>query len=169
MLERGSSFENQPSPESHPMTKSTADPFLAEAWERKAESERGEDQNEFKGRDYDSYLSIITQIDAMPSGKKKDIITKQMGCLQKGISKYLRSIALLEEKKVSEEVSAVENADTLRKQAHTGIVDDLNILSRAFLRAGLDNSWRSDIGLTRKDATRWAWKIAKMLSSEEGS
>jgi len=165
MNERHPSFE-APNEESHPVSQSKADPFLADSWDRMVEGEHGEDQAEFKGRDYDAYMSIVTQIASVPEGKDKEVLNKLLANLKKGVSRYLNSISLLAERKVSEELFAIESADTSRKRAHTGIIDELNILSRAFERAGLDNSWRSDIGLTRKDATRWAAKISQVLLSE---
>jgi hypothetical protein len=161
-------FENSPPPEVD--KNPTPEPLLTALWHRTQDRERGEETNEPnepKGRDYEAYESITAQIDSLPKGNEKEKLKKLFNELNKDIAGYIRAIAILEKRKIEGEMTATHSADTLRRQAHTRLIDSLNILSRAMKAAGLDNSWRSVVGLSRKDATRWAWKIAKTQLFEE--
>ena len=168
MPERPPSFENEPPPEG--MKIPTPEPLLAESWNRKHADEVGEEDEfraEPKGRDEEAYEAIASQLASFPEGREKETIKKLFDQLKTDVAGYIRAMAVLQKNKLSGEQAMIKHADTRRSQAHTRVIDDLNILSRAMAAAGLDNSWRSDIGLSRKDATRWAWKIAKTLISEE--
>lgn len=167
MRERPPTFENSPPPEDYRSL--TPEPLLTESWHRVDDREHGEDNdlNEPKGRDHEAYNSIVSQIDSLPEGEEKIRLKKLFDELVTDIASYIRTIAVLKQRKIDQERTAILSADKLRQQAHTRLIDDLNILSRNFGDAGLDNLWRSDIGLTRKDATRWAVKVAQMLISED--
>ena len=57
----------------------------------------------------------------------------------------------------------VKAADNLRKSAHNALIDQVNILSRAFLREGLPNKWRNKVGDTREEIGAWAFGVAEYL------
>jgi hypothetical protein len=73
----------------------------------------------------------------------------------------LKIVRLEKEKTSSDDVKAeTQIADRARKTAHDALIDSLNILSRYCHKVGVDNSWRSVIGLQREDVTTWARDIA---------
>jgi len=55
-----------------------------------------------------------------------------------------------------------EEADRNRHYAHDRLADTLNILSRAFRNAGLNNEWRRDI-LDRDTLGQWGIAVAQLI------
>ena len=59
-------------------------------------------------------------------------------------------------------VAAIEEADRSRHFAHEALIDGVNLLSREFKKAGLDNEWRRDIH-DRNAIGEWGLTIAKWI------
>ena len=60
----------------------------------------------------------------------------------------------------------VVRADEARRRAHDALIDQLNILSRAFKEEGLPNEWRRKIGLDREEIGAWAFGVAEYLRAK---
>lgn len=56
--------------------------------------------------------------------------------------------------------------DQRRHFAHESMMDSLNALSRACAKAGIDNSWRNDVGLERDKIGMWSLAVADHLKRE---
>jgi hypothetical protein len=56
--------------------------------------------------------------------------------------------------------------DQRRHFAHESMMDSLNALSRACAKAGIDNSWRNDVGLERDKIGMWSLVVADHLKRE---
>lgn len=70
-------------------------------------------------------------------------------------------------KEERKEFSAVmENIEKTQMFCHNAIVDTLNALSRLFLRCGLDNRWRLELG-DRDNIGFWAYDNGRRLSELE--
>ena len=60
----------------------------------------------------------------------------------------------------------VVRADEIRRRAHDALIDQVNILSRAFLREGLPNKWRDKVGDSREEIGEWAFGVAEYLRAK---
>jgi len=129
-----------------------SEPNLKELWERRAEDERsGKSPEE---RDFGIFDEISAQAEL--SGDLKGYF----GDLKDAIVRYGELVATYERHLGTENVS---RADESRRITHNALVDKLNILSRESVKAGLDNSWRKDIGDSREQIGEWAKHVAGML------
>ncbi|MEK7560709.1 MAG: hypothetical protein AAB539_02010 [Patescibacteria group bacterium] len=60
------------------------------------------------------------------------------------------------------DTASIEESDSNRHYAHERLVDALNILSRGFHGAGLNNEWRRDL-LNREAAGLWGTTVAQLI------
>jgi len=60
------------------------------------------------------------------------------------------SLSLTRYEKNAENRAFIESFDRNRQISHNTLIDNLNILSRECQKKGIDNKWRSVIGLNRK-------------------
>lgn len=91
--------------------------------------------------------------------------------LQERILEYSISADRLSMRREDREYGALQNeditsADRARKYAHEALIDQVNILSRAFLREGLSNKWRAKVGDTREEIGEWAFGVAEYLRAK---
>jgi hypothetical protein len=88
--------------------------------------------------------------------------------MRKGILDYYRSMTTLERVILAggsnEEISQY---DQMRRFSHNSLIDTLNAMSRYCWKNGLDNEWRSMIGLERTKVTDWVKKVAPYLVLQE--
>jgi hypothetical protein len=49
--------------------------------------------------------------------------------------------------------------DPARTAAHNALIDALNILSRAMVKAGEDTGWRKEVGVNRQEIGDWACHV----------
>ena len=70
-----------------------------------------------------------------------------------------------QEKKPKEEI---QSADQIRRFSHDRFIDEVNLLSRQYREAGLDNSWRNGVGSSREEIGAWGQKIADYLRPTRG-
>ena len=59
-----------------------------------------------------------------------------------------------------------EIADRGKKAIHDSLISQLNIVSRAFHRASLDNNWRKKIGVDRNQIAVWALTVSDHLVAD---
>jgi hypothetical protein len=140
------------------------EPFLRERWGEIAEKNIQEStpQPEIP-RAVSTYLSIEEQINSLPDDPEKIKLEKLFATLNESILSYLIAIDRLTIHKLEGSLDKIENAEIRRKLTHNVLIDNLNILSRQFAAAGLDNSWRSDVGSDRRDITRWVLAVAECV------
>ena len=138
------------------------EPFLSERWGEIAEKNIQENTPQPEvPRAISAYLSIEEQINSFPDDSEKVKLEKLFTALNESLLSYLIAIDRLAIHKLDGSVDKIENAEIRRKLTHNVLIDNLNILSRQFAAAGLDNSWRSDVGSDRRDITRWVLAVAE--------
>ncbi|MBF8280456.1 MAG: hypothetical protein HW383_229 [Candidatus Magasanikbacteria bacterium] len=149
------------------------DPWLAESWGRLAQEEVGRkaEEEEKMEEELDRVL-LYHKIKKEAAGHERlekilasieDAALEYAGTIDRGTLARLERDNGLGEKTVIDEI---ESADIRRRQAHNALIDDLNLLSRQFREASLDNRWRSDIGMNRDDVGAFAVAVAKLLLRE---
>ena len=146
------------------------DEFLNEAWKNKAIHEVGEDISEGLA----TPEMELERYEKTPAVKIYELIKEQTGQdevtrdlfkeLRESVLHYYSSIVKLE-KTVAMDYNkeAVEAADDARRYAHNALIDSLNIISRYVGKLGLDNGWRSVIGLERTKVTDWVKDVAPYI------
>ena len=135
--------------------------FLKELWQRRAEEESSVKKTD---RDVRIYFGIKSTIEKATEAREQleDLLQR----VEVAVLRYTKSMDTLSLKKLREDnVEAVATADYVRTLAHNTVIDELNLLSRQFQARGLDNTWRSDIGLDRGDVTRWSLAVGAELRS----
>ena len=134
------------------------DPFLKEVWGRRAEEERGE--KPIEEQHYELFLDVKEKV-----GSQEEL-KEFFDQLQESVLRYNASILRLSEAQFTEMSNKdIENADQSRRISHNALIANLDVLSRAFVKSGLDNEWRADIGLGREEASEWARNVAKILKN----
>lgn len=130
-------------------------PFLDELWERRAESERGKSYEE---------TALQLYLDLKSKSEHNAILEPLFLDVEKSALRYLESMNCLAlHHRRDEDIKLIEEADLNRRRAHDVFIDSVNILSREFKRAGLDNSWRRNIGLNRNSVAKWGEQIGVFL------
>ncbi len=115
-------------------------------------------------------------LDSIEAGIKNDAE------LQEAYADVKRSILRYYEKVESQEhrrspggevlkASEAEESDFDRKIAHDALIDRLNILSRLFVKKGIEPYWRTSWGspgttAERRAITRWVEEIAPVMKQE---
>ena len=140
------------------MSQSFRDPFLADAWKRRAESERGFEQHERLTLIYLELSKVVRKNEAFSELFKK---------VETAAVKYDLTIATLARMRIEQSgIESIAEADRRRRLAHDALEDELNLLSRSFAKSGLDNSWRYDIGTSREAVGNWARKVAEVKRTQ---
>ncbi|MCR4279677.1 MAG: hypothetical protein NUV78_03005 [Candidatus Zambryskibacteria bacterium] len=135
--------------------------FLGELWQRRAEEERGETQED---RDLNLYRRF--EID----GQKYPSLTPIINELQSTIGKYAEAVTRLSLVKIGKlDKDTIVSADRHRHLIHNNLIDVVNHLSREYKNLKIDNDWRSAIiGESREEIGDWALTVArKELNHEE--
>ena len=147
-------------------------PFLKEAWERKAGEEKGESKSE---RHWAINLEDLeNRIKTVKNKENQQQLQEFLDDLKQKCYKYCVTCQNLEEisKKFREQtetvrdeerkglIQEVESADKRRRAIHKCIEDDLNILSRLFSKHNLDNSWRASL-MDKEVIGSWALDMAE--------
>lgn len=133
--------------------------FLKKSWCDLAKNQNGiETEN---NRDYKIFDKISKESIA------DEDLRELFEMLETQMFRYVESIATrLKTKSESLNIKDSEIANEVQRRSHEALIDKLNILSRAFSQKKLDNKWRDDIGLDRKDITRWAVNVVENLKTE---
>lgn len=150
------------------------DPFLNELWGDKIEQEQGRDFDERENHEYQRAIEIYERMRLAMEGRKgkKDLAKKLLDGINRSVFNYLAAIDRFSLEKLSltkdpGSKESREEADLARRRSHDVLIDNLNIFSRYCNNYGIDNSWRSMLGLHRKEVTEWALQIGPYLSKIE--
>ena len=152
--------------------------FFSKLWERKAESEKGHEieediqesllspEIEYKKYDETKEVDLYKQIEKQAVF---DDNTKELFCqITRGILDYYKTMSELERVTISDGTNEeISKSDQARRFAHNALIDNLNALSRYTGKMGLDNEWRSVIGLERTQVTEWVKRVAPFLILKE--
>ena len=133
-----------------------SEPNLQELWEDKAEQERSGYSPE--ERDFKIFERMSRQAEA------NEDLKDYFNDLKNAISRYSELVVTYERNYGTE---IIEEIDEARLIAHNALIDKLNILSREFAKAGLDSSWRRDIGDSREQVSEWAMNVTEMLKQNK--
>jgi len=150
---------------------------LNEAWSHLSSHENGHDfpdsdvenstTKNIEGYDPDSEetnKNISSLFDIREISKKDEMAQGLFNDFLKSLLGYLQAIDRLSLARRDKEVDkATENqADHARRIAHDSWISSANALSRYCVKLGIDNSWRSVIGLDRKSQTNWVLSVSSM-------
>jgi hypothetical protein len=84
--------------------------------------------------------------------------------IKDSVLRYIETIDKLSlSRERGDDQDMIIESDSRRTQAHEVLISNLNILSRLCSKLGLDNEWRSMIGLDRKQVTDWALDIFPLI------
>lgn len=137
-------------------------PFTHESWERKINNEQeGENPED----------SDLKTFEAIKEGSMKSPeLREMMADVENAILRYGESVIKFDRSRIDVGEAAMsrkdlENADVHRRTIHDALIDKLNVMSREFVRAKLDNSWRSVVGSDRSQIGQWALRVAENLKN----
>lgn len=143
--------------------------FLRERWEEKRREEVGEISPEQvrREKDLDIYLDLRKK-----TAENSDLSAALIN-IEKAAVRYRQTVNAFNKKRMGDsekDLAGLKESDEYRRLAHEVVIGEINVLSRLFRKAGLDNEWRRDIGLDRDDAGRWALTVAGLIyrKFEEG-
>lgn len=141
--------------------------LMQEAWENLHDKEEGFDYDEReqfqKAKGIEAYQQINKIAEHSPLAK--DLVVN----LKKSLLHYVQTVDRLTMARVEDQ--SPENkaeADLARRLAHDAFISNINILSRYCVKNKLDTSWRSVIGMDRKEVTNWALRVWPELVKESG-
>ncbi len=120
-----------------------------------------EQQNTREKESASIFLDMQEQSEKDETAKElfHDILTKSLH--------YVDSVDHHSESRIKKEgVDEVETSGKSRTRAHNALIDSINIYSRYCKKMGLDNSWRSMLGLDREEITKWALNTAHLVRRE---
>lgn len=147
------------------MPSSSENPFLQDSWNNLAE----ETNEPLLNKDtvaIETYLLIKAETDKNPHLSK---ILKQVEDAAiryaKLVTGFTRTKMDFREGSVTKE--DIKAYDETRRLTHNRLIDEVNLLSREFKKAGLDNSWRNVVGLDRDEVGFWARKVAELFIDED--
>lgn len=130
--------------------------FLRNAWQSHTENHKEKESE--ATRELRIYDKIKTEAEKYPK------LIKILTSLENASIRYLQTVDTLAKAKLEKQSKAmIFEYDQARKSAHNVCIDELNLLSRQFLAAGLDNEWRRKIGLDRKLVGCWARAVGEHL------
>ena len=138
--------------------------FMQERWEEKARAEHAEltAQEERQEADISLYLDIKRE-----AGHGGEALEKILRAVEEKAVRYRITVNLWGKARrgsVSEgSVDEFERLEQNRTLSHNALIDEVNLLSRQFREAGLDNEWRRTIGEGRDDVGRWALAVAQLI------
>lgn len=135
--------------------------FLGERWKKTAERERG------KSEVLESPIFEEIERGAFGNPQLENLFKE----LKERILEYALSADRLsmrrEERGYGESQNEdIVSADRTRRSAHEALIDQVNILSRAFLREGLPNKWREKVGDSREEIGEWGFAVAEYLRAK---
>jgi len=150
--------------------------FLRDSWQRRAESES---QTEVAGG-LSEDLKIFNKLEDIRKNISKEDIPEDLKELIEDYHKELidsmnRYVTAIEEYNLGKyafrggekEQQDMERLDETRRLIHNGLISVLDTLAKLHAKAGLDNSWRDDVGFDRKQVQIWAQNVMNHLSREE--
>ncbi len=134
----------------------------------------GEFQKEVLGHEPEpvEYDPLFQELEQKAHEKRDETLEEELETLKEDCLRYLETIlrsAIFSRKLAYDPEQYREGAETVdrtRHQTHEVVIDDVNILSRMFNKAGLDNSWREKLP-GREAIEEWAIKIALGELSQE--
>lgn len=135
--------------------------FLGEKWKMKAEHEHSESA-ELKSPIFEE----IERGSYSNPGLESLLIDLKDKILRYAISADRLSMASKDLAAGHGDRQEIVRADDARRRAHDALIDQLNILSRAFKEEGLSNEWRRKIGLDREEIGAWGFEIAEYLRAK---
>lgn len=130
--------------------------FLNTAWQSHTENYKEKDNQ--AARELRIYDKIKTEAENQPE------LMKLLTDLENASIRYLQTVYALSKVKAEKRSEGIIfEYDQARKLAHNVCIDELNLLSRQFRAAGLDNEWRRQIGLDRELIGHWARAVGQYL------
>jgi len=158
------------------MTKPIDQSFFKEDWEKREDETPTQEFSTASFRPERDAMSerALAAYDEMKKGSEKNETLHELFIdTQQAIARYLYVMADLNEIQSrgarGEMISRHEigRADQSRRTAHDALIDNINILSRAFVKFGLDNNWRKVLGLeTREQVTSWAIYVGSTVAAD---
>lgn len=136
--------------------------FLKESW-RKLEAGTEQETLEPTPEDdaLDLYLDILAKAEGYPE------IAELLEDVEDNALGYAQRILAIERAHITDEDKlGWQRLDEARRYSHDAFIDSLNILSRAFRKAHLDNSWRERIGRSREAVGEWGYLFAASISRQ---
>ncbi|MCP6720219.1 MAG: hypothetical protein KJI72_02795 [Patescibacteria group bacterium] len=118
------------------------------------------------------YDPLLQQLESTAETREDETLTEQLETLKEDCIRYIETILRLAvfSKRLSYDPEryreSVQNIDELRRRTHNVVIDDVNMISRAFLKRGLDNRWREQFS-SRESIEEWAIHIALGTLSRE--
>ena len=115
----------------------------------------------------DEKAHAVGIFDRLVGISKHDDISKEIfDSILGSIFNYIKAMDSLTKRKLEMESGEStrherEEADVARGRAHDALIAILNGYSRYCNRKGIDNDWRSMIGLDRKMVTRWVLAVSE--------
>ena len=141
-------------------------------WEEKSRAEQGLRSPEDEQKERDVVLYEMIQKETSGSGK---YLAEFLRAVEHAAVRYRESVNRFDHIRARDANRAdirleLEETDRNRYAAHEVLIDSINILSREYKKAGLDNEWRREIGLEREEVGRWGMAIANIIyrKFEEG-
>ena len=140
--------------------------FLGELWGRKKEDELiGENPED---------INFGIFLDMKIAAERDPGIAELIDDLEKNLLRYAKAESAFLGAKLrwESEGSAPETrrdfevADRGKKAVHDSLISQLNVVSRAFHRANLDNNWRKKIGVDRNQIAAWALTVSDHLVAD---
>jgi len=147
-------------------------PFLKEAWERKARKEKGESRPE---KHWEINLEDLeNKIKAVKNQKAREELQEIFGRLKEDCYRYFSAcqssrntskesqgqFKFADREKHQSLLRRIELVDRRERSIHICIEDGLNILSRLFAKHGLDNKWRGCFS-SYTQIGAWAFDMGK--------
>ena len=138
-----------------------------DAWKSVAATQEGIDTSNAdidpkKTRDEGIYLKLIA------ASRQNPDLRKILIDLTNSIIAYTSECSRLAEYVRDTEISVTDRreSDTNRKRLHDGLITNLNLMSREYGKAGLDNDWRRQIvdgvGSDREQIRKWATNVYEL-------
>jgi len=152
--------------------------FFSQLWERKVKGEKGDEIDEDIQENLTSPEDDSAKYEETPEVKVYKLIQEQssfddntkelFGQLTRGVLDYYKTMSELERTVLTEGTNdEISKSDQARRFSHNALIDTLNAMSRYVGKNGLDNQWRSVIGLERTQVTDWVKKVAPYLILKE--
>ena len=130
--------------------------FFRAAWQN--HTEHYKEKASEVARELRIYDKIKTETEKYPE------LIKILTSLENASIRYLQTVDALSKAKLEKQSKKIIfEYDRARKLAHDVCIDGLNLLSRQFRAAGLDNEWRREIGLDRELIGYWARAVGGYL------
>lgn len=147
------------------MPSSSENPFLQDLWNHLTEETQDPTSNK-------EHAAIQIYFRIKVAADKNPHLAKILQHVEEAAIRYARLVTGFTRIKINfSEGSAskedFQRHDEMRRLAHNRLIDEINLLSREFKKAGIDNSWRNIIGFDRDAVGFWARQVAEMFIDEE--